>query len=150
MDARLIVWSGVLQGAGSGFVFLPLTTMAFATVDPKLRTDATGFFNLARNIGASLGISLLITAHTRFAQIAYARLTEAASLDNPLIRAAAGQGGYDLASPDSLAALGGEIARQAAIVAYAQVFQLLLPCSLAMVPLVLFMRRGVPPATGRS
>jgi hypothetical protein len=59
--------SASCQGLGLGFVFVPLSTVAFATLGPQLRTDGTAIFSLLRNIGAAIGISvvtaLLIREH---------------------------------------------------------------------------------------
>ena len=49
-----------MQGFGLGFVFTPLNTVAFSTLPKELRTEATGLWTLVRNIGASIGISILI------------------------------------------------------------------------------------------
>ena len=54
-----IVWTGIIQGFGLGFVFIPLSTIAFITLDPRLRTDATSLFNLVRNLGSSIGVSIV-------------------------------------------------------------------------------------------
>src|SRR5260370_14875671 len=54
-----LIRTGLLQGVGLGFVFVPLGTVAFGTLAPALRTQGTGLFNLMRNIGASIGISML-------------------------------------------------------------------------------------------
>ena len=54
-----IVISGVVQGLGLGLVFVPLSTLAFATLEPRFRTDAASLFSLLRNIGSSVGISIV-------------------------------------------------------------------------------------------
>ena len=57
MDSVGVVWSGVLQGLGTGFVFVPLSAITFATLAPQLRNEGTAVFSLMRNIGSSIGIS---------------------------------------------------------------------------------------------
>src|SRR5262249_40215021 len=47
-----------IQGAGLGFVFIPLQVIGFATLEPRLRTDGTALFALFRNVGAAIGISV--------------------------------------------------------------------------------------------
>lgn len=54
-----IVINGIVQGFGMGFVFMPLNTMAFATLKPEQRGDATSFYTLMRNLGGSAGISIM-------------------------------------------------------------------------------------------
>ncbi len=69
-----IVWTGVLQGLGFGFVFVPLSTVTFSTLAGKLRTEGTAIFSLLRNIGSSIGISLVVTVLARSAQVNHADL----------------------------------------------------------------------------
>ncbi|MFI4989135.1 MAG: DHA2 family efflux MFS transporter permease subunit, partial [Alphaproteobacteria bacterium] len=56
---RDIVVSGLVQGIGFGFIWVPVTAIAFSTLEPSRRTEAAGIFNLMRNIGASAGISIV-------------------------------------------------------------------------------------------
>lgn len=55
----MLIRTGILQGFGFGFVFVPLSTVIFATLVPELRTQGTAFYNLMRNIGSSVGISVV-------------------------------------------------------------------------------------------
>jgi DHA2 family multidrug resistance protein len=68
VSQREIVIVGLVQGVGLGFLFVPLTTVALATLPPEQRTEGSGLFNLSRNIGSSVGISVvnaLLTSNTR-------------------------------------------------------------------------------------
>ncbi len=65
MDNWLILSSGVIQGLGMGMVFVPLSTVAFATLDPHQRTDAASLFSLVRNLGSSIGLSIVTVVLTR-------------------------------------------------------------------------------------
>jgi DHA2 family multidrug resistance protein len=56
---------GFIQGAGLGFLFVPLTTITFATLPAEMRGDGTGLYNLSRNIGSSVGISVVSALLTR-------------------------------------------------------------------------------------
>src|SRR3546814_18726035 len=57
------------QGFGTGFIFVPLGVMAFATLAPQFRPEAAGFLNLLRGLGSSLGAAILLTLLTRKIQI---------------------------------------------------------------------------------
>src|SRR6201985_53877 len=67
-----IAVTGFIQGAGLGFLFVPLTTVTFATLAPAKRGDGTGLYNLSRNIGSSVGISVVSYLLTRNGQINHA------------------------------------------------------------------------------
>ena len=71
-----IISTGLVQGLGIGFVFVPMSTVAFATLRPELRTQGTGFFNLMRNLGSSIGISLMSWLLVRNTAISHAGLVE--------------------------------------------------------------------------
>ena len=53
MDSIMVVWSGILQGLGTGFVYVPLAAATFATLTPTLRNEGTAIFSLTRNLAAS-------------------------------------------------------------------------------------------------
>ncbi|MBC7505177.1 MAG: DHA2 family efflux MFS transporter permease subunit, partial [Sandarakinorhabdus sp.] len=72
MGATPFMVSGFLQGAGLGLIFVPLNTLAFATLPADLRTDAAGFYMLLRNLGGSIGISLTVGVLARQAQVSHA------------------------------------------------------------------------------
>jgi len=59
MDSAMVVWSGFSQGLGTGFVYVPLAAATFATLTPALRNEGTAIFSLTRNLGSSIGISVV-------------------------------------------------------------------------------------------
>ena len=59
MDARPFVISGIIQGLGIGLLFVPLSVTAFATLPPALRSEGTAVYTLVRNLGSSVGISMM-------------------------------------------------------------------------------------------
>src|SRR3546814_5939233 len=73
-DWHAVVWTGLLQGVGLGLVFVPLNVMSFATLPSEYRTDGAGLLSLSRNIGASLGISVVSFLLARNIQISHADL----------------------------------------------------------------------------
>jgi DHA2 family multidrug resistance protein len=138
MDAATVVWSGLAQGVGVGLVYVPVASTTFATLAPDLRNEGTAIFSLMRNIGASVGISVVVTLLTRNTQIAHASLAEHVTPYSPYFRALAG------GSPTlrTLTELNATVTRQAAMIAYNDDFKLLLILSLATIPLVLLLRKG--------
>lgn len=65
IDQWFIIINGFIQGIGLGLSFVPLTIITFATLDPNYRLEATSLFTLVRNIGSSIGISIVATFITR-------------------------------------------------------------------------------------
>src|SRR3546814_6826038 len=59
MDEMLIIESGFTQGLGTGLMFVPLSTIAFATLESRFRNEGAAMFTLIRNIGSAIGISAL-------------------------------------------------------------------------------------------
>lgn len=146
MDDRITIISGVLQGLGTGQVFVALTLMAFATLPPRYRNEAAAMFTLLRSIGAAAGISVLSALATRSAAAVHSRLGEAIRPDNPVLARA--MPGFDFTSPRAVAAMNAEISRQAAMVSYTNTFWLMAIITIVLVPLVLLLRmpRNAPPA----
>jgi DHA2 family multidrug resistance protein len=142
MDEWPVIWSGFLQGFGIGFVYIPLATISFATLPVGLRTEGTAFFNLLRNLGSSIGISIVQALLTRNTQIMHASLAEKISpynwTANPAIRAAH----INLTNQHSLALLNGEITRQANMIAYLNDYKLIMIMTLMLAPLLLLFRKG--------
>src|SRR5258705_676525 len=69
-----IAVTGFIQGAGLGFLFVPLNTVTFATLAPEQRADGTGLFNLSRNVGSSVGISVVSYLLIRNNQVNHATI----------------------------------------------------------------------------
>jgi len=138
MPSHLVVWSGVLQGFGTGFVFVPLSTITFATLAAKYRNEGAAMFSLTRNIGSSIGISAVVALLTRNTQILHARLGE------KITPFTDGLSGLDpstvTSSADALAGLNAQVTQQAAMMAYNNDFQLMLVLTLCAIPLVALLR----------
>ena len=140
MDWWPVIVTGVVQGFGLGFLFVPLTTIAFTTLDARLRTEAAGIYSLIRNVGASIGISFCETELARGLQINHASY---AALMTPFNRALTSphiQAYWNIHTTAGLAALNAEISRQAAMQAYINDFMLIMLIALGSVPLLLLLR----------
>ena len=138
-----IVLTGVIQGFGLGFIFPPLTTITFTTLEARYRNDGTALFSLMRNLGSSIGISIVMayliektqTNHSIFAdQIHIFSQPLQQAIQNKLI---------DIQSPEGLALINSLVTKEAATLAYLQDFQLMMYISLAALPLILLLRKPV-------
>ncbi|WP_228881202.1 DHA2 family efflux MFS transporter permease subunit [Paraburkholderia saeva] len=135
LSASDIVWPGVIQGFGLGLVFVPLSALTFSTLTPGLRADGTATYSLARNIGSSIGISIVQTLVTRNTQIAHAGLAANVTVFNPAIRPML-QDGASL----NMAVLDQAINQQASMIAYLNDFKLMFVATLLVLPLILLIR----------
>jgi DHA2 family multidrug resistance protein len=134
-----LVRTGLLQGFGIGCVFVPLSTVAFGTLAPALRTQATGLFNLMRNVGASTGISLMSYLLVRNSAIAQSVLVEHVAPYRQVVRDLPRQ--LDLATLGGRAALAQTVTEQAQAVAFIDNFKLMMFVSFLTIPLVVLVRR---------
>jgi DHA2 family multidrug resistance protein len=142
-----IAVTGFVQGAGLGFLFVPLNTVTFATLAPEQRADGTGLFNLSRNVGSSVGISVVSYLLIRNNQINHATIAGHVTatnhgFDNSIVLHAWGPW-----TASGRAALDQVIQMQASIISYVDDFKLMMILSLAAMPLVLLLR-SAPSAEG--
>ncbi|MBK1657813.1 DHA2 family efflux MFS transporter permease subunit [Paracraurococcus ruber] len=131
----------VIQGMGLGFVFIPLNLVAFATLDPALRTDGTSLISLLRNLGSAIGISALAALLTRNTQIMHANLAEHVTPLNRMFDLPNIHRFWDPSTAQGAAALNAEVTRQSSIIAYGNDFHLLMLLALGMLLLLPLMRR---------
>lgn len=138
-----IIWNGVVQGFGMGLIYSPLFTLTFVTLKPELRGEATGIFQLLRNVGSSVAVAVFLTLLVRNTTINRATLVNNVTDYNELLRSGE-VAAWNPGTPEGIAALNAVVTRQAEVIAYANDFYLLCFITLGMIPLALFLRR--PPA----
>jgi MFS transporter, DHA2 family, multidrug resistance protein len=141
-----LVRTGIMQGFGLGFIFVPLSTITFATIPAEYRTQGTAMFSLMRNIGSSIGISLVVFLLSRNTQIMHSEIAAHVTPFNDPLHNPAVARIWNMATSAGRAALNGEVTRQATIIAYADDFKLMMMVALAAVPFVFFLRRAKRPA----
>ena len=141
MGRSHFVVTGFVQGLGLGLIFIPLNITAFATLPPRFRTEGSSLLNLARNIGASAGISLVTVLLARNVQTNHAELGANIRLDpltasDPVVAAVSGG-----ATDQILAMADGLVNQQAAMIAYLNDFKLMMILTFVAVPLVVLLKR---------
>jgi len=145
-----IFWPQLIQGVGMSLLFVPLTTIAMDRIPREKMGYATSLFNLMRNIGGSIGIATTGTMLARHSQSTTAMLTANVTPYDPMsqsmlyqIRGAFMAAGADAvtATERAYASLFGLVQRQATMVAFVGIFQLMGVIFIALLPLVLLMRR---------
>jgi len=130
-----LVECGVLQGLGLGLVFVPISTIAYSTLPISTRTEAAGIFSLMRNIGSSVGISIVMTLLSRGTQINHAELAERIT---PYGASASVL--HSLSTVTGMASLNGEVTRQASAIAFLNDFQLMMWMTVISIPLLLLLK----------
>jgi DHA2 family multidrug resistance protein len=138
MNATPLIVSAVIQGLGTSTVFVPLTTLAFASLSPIYRAEGSAVFTLVRNLGSAAGISIVAALQTSNTEVVH----------NDLVRHfAPGDQTLSLlpqalnpATSAGAAALNAEITRQSAMVAYIDDFWLMVIITVVAAPLLLLMK----------
>jgi DHA2 family multidrug resistance protein len=144
---------GFLRGLGSGFIFIPLTTLALGSVPRERMGAASGLFNMVRTLGGGIGIALLVAFLSRGAQMHQSYLVSRIHNYNPeLWRRSAVVGATVIpnlaeGTPGKpfLSLVYGDVQRQALLMAFVDDFRLIAILFFLLSPLVFFMRRPQTP-----
>ena len=139
------VWPALLQGLGLGLIFVPLATIAYATLPCQRMAEAAGIFSLVRTIGA--GISIVTTLMTRQAQVVWNELGAHVTRFNPALAEYLRPLGIRPGDPHALAIVAQQIAQQSMMSAMLDVFLVTAWSFVAMLPLVLLLRKREGAAT---
>ncbi len=153
VDYRTAAWARVLQSSGLAFLFVPISTMAFALIPKERMNYATGLFNLARNIGGSAGIATITTLLARRGQYHQTVLVANLTPYNPAYRDALQRTSMLLQAhgssvPDAggqaQALLYGNMLRQSNMLAFSDGFWIMAVLFLAIIPLMFLMKKTGP------
>jgi len=147
-----LTWAIVLSGFGSGCVFVPLSTVSMSRLPNEQIGNASGLYNLLRNIGGGIGISMINTVLARHEQVHRADMAHNITPDNPifqqqlsalggLVSRAAVQNLY-LPSQRALDLVDQSLSQQSALLSFVDDFRYLaLVCALC-VPLVFLLKKA--------
>jgi DHA2 family multidrug resistance protein len=135
-----LVTTGVIQGIGMGFLFTPVSVLAFSTLAPQYRTEGSGIFALSRNLGSSIGVSILTGMLARYIQINRAWLVEnitpfSDAMQNPAV--ATYMNPHTL---NGLSLLDATVVREAWMLCYADDFRAMAIVSLVAIPMLLILK----------
>jgi MFS transporter, DHA2 family, multidrug resistance protein len=136
-----IVVIGVVQGAGLGFLFVPLSSATLATLPPDQRTEGAGIYNLSRNIGSSVGISVVTSLLTQNTQANHADIAQHVTAVNRQFENPAIAHMLNPVTATGRAALDAIVAQQAQIIAYIDDYKLLMIATLAAVLLLVVFKK---------
>jgi len=143
MGESPIVINGIVQGLGLGLVFVPLSTLAFATLRPEYRTEASSLFSLVRNLGSSVGISIMATLLAQNIQVNHSELVTRISPFDPALDAFVMPNGTSVmqGGTAALAYLNGLATTQAQMISYLDDFKLMAIVTLACLPMLLLLQK---------
>jgi MFS transporter, DHA2 family, multidrug resistance protein len=153
MDFRSVAIARMIQAAGMAFLFVPINTAAYAFLPREKNNAASGLMNLARNIGGSVGISVVTTMLDRRSQVHITMLASHLSGTSPALQARlkalgnawqAHGGGPPGSSPGPWAIIQSDVFRQASMLSYMDCFYFLGWAILLMVPVVFLIKKSKP------
>jgi DHA2 family multidrug resistance protein len=145
VDYKTLVLARIFQMVGIAFLFIPLNTAAFAGVPEGESGNASALFNLSRNIGSSVGISVLSTALARGTQVHQSHLVDRITPLDPVYSQSIQELTQKLGSPEAAQGMVyGMVQRHAAMLSYIDDFWFMGICTLVLVPLVFLLRRVEP------
>jgi MFS transporter, DHA2 family, multidrug resistance protein len=142
--------AGTVQGVGLGFLFVPLSAVTLATLSPEQRTEGAGLYNLARNIGSSVGISVVNALLTSNTQVNHAEIAAHVSSINRAFEQPSIAQFLDPFTAAGRAALDALVTRQAQIIGYIDDYKLLMTATLAVVPLLIVFKKSTDRAEDHS
>jgi DHA2 family multidrug resistance protein len=141
-----IIVVGVIQGAGLGFLFVPLSAVSLGTLSAEQRTEGSGIYNLSRNIGSSVGISVVNSLLTTNTQVNHADITPSVTAVNRMFEGPTISQFLSPVTAAGRAALDQVVTQQAMIIAFIDDYKLLMVSTLAVAPLVfLFAKSNTAP-----
>ena len=153
IDFRTVATARVLQAMGLAFLFVPINTAAYAFLPPGKNNEASGLINLARNVGGSVGISIVTTMLERRAQFHQQVLSANLNRGNGHFAAAMQSlthmfvskgASMSHATQQAYAMIAQMVSQQANTLAYIDDFWMLAIATLVMIPFVFLMKKVKP------
>ncbi len=136
-----IIVVGVIQGIGLGFIFVPLSVVTLSTLPATARAEGAGLYSLSRNIGSSVGISVVNSLLTRNTQVNHADIAQHVTAVNRMFEAPMIRQFWNPLTAAGRAALDAVVTQQAQIIAYIDDYKLLMIATLAVLPLLIVFKK---------
>jgi DHA2 family multidrug resistance protein len=137
-----IIIVGVIQGIGLGFIFVPLSVVTLSTLSSELRAEGAGLYSLSRNIGSSVGISVVNSLLTTNTQVNHAEIVQHVTAVNRNFSDPTVAQFWNPLTAAGRAALDAMITQQAQIIAYIDDYKLLMIATLAVIPLLIVFKQA--------
>jgi DHA2 family multidrug resistance protein len=136
-----IVWPGFLQGIGMGFIFVPISTIAYTTLERSRVAEAAGVFSLLRTVGSAVGISIITTVMSHQAQVIWNGLGGHINMYNSAVRHYAGHLGLAATDPHAVAVIAAQVGAQAQMGAMLDAFVMIAWSYVPMLPMLLLLKK---------
>jgi DHA2 family multidrug resistance protein len=143
-----IVVVGVIQGIGLGFIFVPLSTVTLSTLSSELRAEGAGIYSLSRNIGSSIGISVVNALLATNTQVNHAEIVQHVTAVNRTFLEPSIAQFWNPLTAAGRAALDAMVTQQAQVIAYIDDYKLLMIATLAVIPLLIVFKRAASAGRG--
>jgi DHA2 family multidrug resistance protein len=149
-DFNTIIWPRLVLGVGMRFIFIPLTTMTMSGIKKEEMGNATGIYNLLRNLGGSFGVAFITTMIARRAQFHQTHLVEhltpfdrSYQITSSQLAELLRQKGFDAVTSvqAGLSGIYGQLLRQASMLSFNDAFYLLSILMTCTFPLLILMRK---------
>jgi len=137
-----VIIVGLVQGVGLGFIFVPLSVATLSTLPQHMTAEGAGLYSLSRNIGSSVGISVVNSLLTMNTQVNHADIAQHVTAVNRMFEAPTIARFWNPLTAAGRAALDTVVTRQAQIIAYIDDYKLLMIATLAVLPLLLMFRKA--------
>jgi MFS transporter, DHA2 family, multidrug resistance protein len=141
VSQETIIGVGIIQGMALAFLSVPLNAVSLSTLSSERRSEGAGVYNLSRNIGSSVGISVMNSLLTRNTQINHADIARHVTAVNRAFETPAVAQFWNPVTAAGRAALDAVITRQAQIIAYIDDYKLLMLATLAVIPLLVVFKK---------
>ena len=139
-----IVWPAFLQGIGLGLIFVPTSTLAYATLDRSRMAEAAGIYSLVRTIGAAIGISIVTTVMSHQAQVMWNELGGHINIYSSAVRQYLGHLNLTVTDPRGAAVIAQQVRAQTQIGAMLDAYVLIAWSYVMMLPLLLVLKKPRP------
>jgi hypothetical protein len=136
-----IIVVGVVQSIGLGFIFVPLSVVTLSTLSPELRAEGAGLYSLSRNIGSSVGISVVNSLLTTNTQVNHADIAQHVTAVNRLFDSPTIARFWNPLTEAGRAALDAVVTQQAQVIAYIDDYKLLIIETIAVLPLLVVFKK---------
>ncbi len=139
IDSYWVIMPSLIQGAGMGLVFAPLTQLAGSTLSSVNTVGGTVIFNLFRTLGGSFGISIVNTYFTRVQQEEWHALSEGITANSQTLQIMAASDNVLVSDPIFMSQIASLLEEQSATLAYVSTFSFIMFSYFALVPFLFFL-----------